>query len=28
MDDGNFGMTEDEKQQLLEEVKKFKDDKK
>ena len=28
MDDRNFGMTEDEKQQLLEEVKKFKDDKK
>lgn len=27
-DDGNFGMTEDEKQQLLNEVKKFKDDKK
>ena len=27
-DDGNFGMTEDEKYQLLEEVKKFKDDKK
>ena len=28
VDDGNFGMTEDEKQQLLNEVKKFKDDKK
>ena len=28
MDDGNFGMTEEEKQQLLSEVKKFKDDKK
>ena len=27
-DDGSFGMTEDEKYQLLEEVKKFKDDKK
>ena len=27
-DDGSFGMTEDEKQQLLNEVKKFKDDKK
>ena len=27
-DDGNFGMTEEEKQQLLNEVKKFKDDKK
>ena len=27
-DDGNFGMTEDEKQQLLNEVKKFKNDKK
>ena len=27
-DDGNFGMTEEEKQQLLSEVKKFKDDKK
>ena len=27
-DDGNFGMTEDEKQQLLNEVKKFNEDKK
>jgi len=27
-DDGNFGMTEEEKQQLLNEVKKFNDDKK
>jgi len=27
-DDGSFGMTENEKQQLLNEVKKFKDDKK
>ena len=28
VDDGNFGMTEDEKQQLLNEVKKFGEDKK
>ena len=28
VDDGNFGMTEDEKQQLLDEVKKFGEDKK
>ena len=27
-DDGNFGMTEEEKQQLLNEIKTFKDDKK
>ena len=27
-DDGNFGMTEEEKQQLLDEVKKFNGDKK
>jgi bifunctional pyridoxal-dependent enzyme with beta-cystathionase and maltose regulon repressor activities len=28
VDDGNFGMTEEEKQQLLNEVKKFGEDKK
>ena len=28
IDDGNFGMTEEEKQQLLNEVKKFNGDKK